>query len=342
MEDADVVANSSTVTTQIHAVRVASDLKKTVARTKTEFAKGHANPYAIAFLRDLEAIIEECNNVCLSENPRDELISMLDMTCMYREVVIEHRILFQYLKQILELCRIPVVHAGRRDEIPALFRSDVRVRVLATLFTTDPAEYIYGVEQINLLSKKRLWAGNDRTDIDFEAPQKSLVAPATPASIAASELADADQSVDASVSTSTETAGRVISNVRAIDQNVPADGEQTGGKPDTTDIAAAIAQAVVEATKHRNHEKPLGDRIRETTTIIAQFKNDTFSGELAQNFTDYQERYETVCDNISVSQERRLELFHYVVSGGARETFKKVVLPHATSYSELIIGMRQI
>jgi hypothetical protein len=72
MEDADVFANSSTaVITLIPAVRVASDLKKTVARTKTEFAKGHANSYVIAFLRDLGAIIEDCNNVCSSENPRD-------------------------------------------------------------------------------------------------------------------------------------------------------------------------------------------------------------------------------------------------------------------------------
>jgi hypothetical protein len=137
----------------------------------TEFANGHANPYAIVFLHDLEAIIEDCNNVSLSENPRDELIYMLNMTCMYSEFVIEHRILFQYMKQILELCDVPIVHAGSRDEIPAIFRSDVRVRVLATLFATGAAEYIYGVEQINFLRKKRLWAGNDRTAIDFEAPQ---------------------------------------------------------------------------------------------------------------------------------------------------------------------------
>jgi hypothetical protein len=83
MEDADVVEKSpGAVPKQIPAVRVASDQKKAVVRTKTEFSKGDASPYAIAFLRDLEAIIEDCNNVCLSEDPRDELTSMLDMTCM--------------------------------------------------------------------------------------------------------------------------------------------------------------------------------------------------------------------------------------------------------------------
>jgi hypothetical protein len=266
--------------------------------------------------------------------------------------VIEHRILFQYLKQILELCGVPVVHAGRRDDIPVLFRSDVRVRILATLFATDSAEYIYGIEQINILSKKRLYDGSDRSAIEFSAAHKSIALSAASASVAASELPDPNQSLDASVSTGTVAADRVLSNFLVNDRHVQTDGEKhreqthsdesPRGQPDTTEIAVAIAQAVVEATKQKNHDKPLGDRIRETTTIIAQFKDDTFSGELSKNFMDYQERYETVCDNISVSQERRLELFLYVVSGGARETFKKVVQPHATFFAELIVGMRQI
>jgi hypothetical protein len=75
MEDADVVEKSPTaVPKQIPVVRVASDLKETVVRTKTKFSKGDASPNAIAFLRDLEAIIEDCNNVCFSKDPRDELI----------------------------------------------------------------------------------------------------------------------------------------------------------------------------------------------------------------------------------------------------------------------------
>jgi hypothetical protein len=145
---------------------------------------------------------------------------MLDMTCMYSEFVIEHRILFQYLKQILELCGVPVVHAGRRDEIPALFRSDVRVQILATLFAADSAEYIYGVEQINLLSKKRLHVGSDQTVIDSAARQKSA---STPASIAASESADLEQCVEASAAASTKTVDRTVSNSPAEDRDVQAD-----------------------------------------------------------------------------------------------------------------------
>jgi hypothetical protein len=89
--------------------------------------------------------------------------------------------------------------------------------------------------------------------------------PATPASIAARKLAGLDQSFDAIVAINTGTAEHVVPNIRVYDRDVQTDGEQILRHPDKTVIAIAIAQAVIEATKHENKDKLMGDPIREDT-----------------------------------------------------------------------------
>lgn len=115
------------------------------------------------------------------------------------------------------------------------------------------------------------------------------------------------------------------------------------GTPSTSPVSTSTPNINPAHNSYNTKPNDIAQRNRNTSTIQQRFGKEEaqFSGALDEFLSDYLRAYLTLCETLSISDERQLELLHTPLRGGALDYYHHHVKPVATSISHACKLLKQ-